>query len=65
VKLPQDARFRDEAARLSLRFQCEHCGLYDAARDRCAHGFPTDEHRAARYVDPDAPLSFCKDFELA
>jgi hypothetical protein len=64
VKLPQDARFREEWRRFGLRFTCEHCGLFDAERERCAHGFPTEPHRSARYENPDAAVLFCKDFEL-
>ena len=64
MKLPQDARFRRERGEYSLRFTCEDCALFDDVRERCAHGYPTDDHRAARYVDPGTPVVFCKDFEL-
>jgi len=65
VKLPQDPAFRDERARFALRFTCDDCALWDPARDRCAHGFPTHEHRASRYDDARADVVFCKEFELA
>ena len=56
--------FRDERARYRLRFTCEHCTLFDDRNETCAHGFPTAEHRDAHYEDPQAPLVFCKHFEL-
>ena len=64
MKIPQDERFREQRARFRLRFTCEHCVLFDDERERCAHGYPTAEHREARYADPDALLVFCKHFEL-
>ena len=54
----------NERARFALRFTCEHCALFDPENASCAHGYPTDEHRAARYEAPDVALVFCKDFEL-
>ena len=65
MKLPQHATFRAERSRYALRFTCEDCTIFDDVHERCAHGFPTDEHRTARYADPAAELVFCKDFELA
>ena len=64
MKLPQDARFREQAEKFRLRFTCEHCALFDERRETCAHGYPTAEHRDAHYADPDALLVFCKHFEL-
>lgn len=64
MKLPQDAVFRQQRERYALRFTCEHCALFDPEREACAHGFPTEEHRLAYYARADAPLVFCKDFEL-
>jgi hypothetical protein len=64
MRIRQDARFRSEAKRYTLRFTCESCALWDEREDRCAIGFPTLEHRAARYDDRDAPVVFCKDFDL-
>ena len=64
MKIAQDERFRDQRERFHLRFTCEDCALFDDAREACAHGFPTTEHRQAYYRDPDAPLVFCKHFEL-
>ena len=63
--IPQDALFRRERERFALRFTCEDCALFDARDASCAHGYPTEPHRAARYDDPDAPVIFCKDFDLA
>jgi hypothetical protein len=64
VKIPQDERFRRERQRYHLRFTCEDCTLFDDAKETCAHGYPTEEHRSARYADPNAALVFCKHFEL-
>jgi hypothetical protein len=64
VKLVQDQAFREQRQRFQLRFTCEHCALFDDAREACAHGYPTTEHREARYRDPNARIVFCKHFEL-
>jgi hypothetical protein len=64
VKIEQDAVFRDQRGRYHLRFNCEHCALFDDERELCAHGYPTTEHRAAHYADPNARIVFCKHFEL-
>lgn len=37
----------------------------DLLEGDCAHGYPTDEHREARYDDPEALLVFCKEWESA
>jgi len=59
-RIVRDARFDDEAARYRLRFVCEDCGLFDAARG-CAHGYPTSRYdRAAQSGES---LACCKDFE--
>ena len=64
MKIPQDERFRVERARFALRFCCESCANFDAPGQRCALEYPTDEHRRAYYESPDAPIVFCKDFDL-
>ena len=64
MRLPQTPDFAAQRARFALRFTCEDCGHFDPERERCAHGFPTREHRAAHYASADAPLVFCKDFDL-
>lgn len=64
MKVPQDARFREQAEAFTLRWNCEDCVLYAGGSD-CAHGYPTMRHRRARYEDPAADLYFCKDFDLA
>ena len=63
MRITPDPRFAEEAERFVLRRHCEDCALFDAEKDACAHGFPTAEHRRA--ADPEAPVVFCKDFELA
>ena len=68
MRIAQDARFRAERARFSLRFGCEDCAMFDprsldSSSAGCAHGYPTSEHRSARYDDPDALLVFCKEWE--
>jgi hypothetical protein len=66
VKQRCTKRFEAERQRFALRFTCEHCSHFQAERERCAHGYPTDAHRSARYeaASPDAELVFCKDFDL-
>jgi hypothetical protein len=64
MKLVQDATFREQRLRFRLRFNCEQCTLFDEQTERCAHGFPTTEHREQHYRDPAAPLVFCKHYEL-
>jgi hypothetical protein len=64
MRLPQAPDFADQRARFALRFTCEHCAQFDGERERCAHGFPTEEHRLAYYERRDVPLVFCKDFDL-
>ena len=62
MKLALDDRFALEAARYGLVRSCEDCALYDDEKDRCAHGYPTAEHKKSA----DAQLVvFCKDFEAA
>ena len=52
---------------LRLQWNCESCAHF-TGEGRCAHDFPTEKHRAARYADqgesgPD--IFFCKEHELA
>lgn len=63
MKIPQDARFRSERTLYVLRFYCEACAAFDPALADCVYGYPVDEHRLARYHDPDAEIVFCKDFD--
>lgn len=64
--------FAEECARLGLRFCCESCAYFFAEPcARCAHGWPQDEHRSARYAgrygaaaEARAEVVFCKEFEL-
>lgn len=65
MKLPVDERFRTERERFRLRLHCEDCALFDEAREACAHGFPTAEHRRPQSDADDTPIVFCKDFEVA
>ena len=64
MKIEQDATFREQRERYHLRFTCEHCALFDPEHERCAHGYPTTEHRDAYYRDQGARVVFCKHFEL-
>jgi hypothetical protein len=57
--------FVDERARFALRFTCEHCSYFRVDDERCMHGYPNAEHRAARYGGDSRELVFCKEFELA
>lgn len=65
MKLPITPEFQREAELFALRRHCEDCVLYDVerpARDRCAHGYPTEEHSRASET---TAIVFCKDFEAA
>ncbi|MEM6961136.1 MAG: hypothetical protein AAF355_02280 [Myxococcota bacterium] len=64
MNLSQDARFREELRRFSLKFCCEDCALFDPRDASCVYGYPTADHRLLRYEDPDSSVVFCKDFEL-
>jgi hypothetical protein len=65
MRLRVGPEFHDERRRFQLRFCCEDCVHLDRERDRCAHGWPTREHRRARYADPACrEVVFCKEFEL-
>jgi hypothetical protein len=52
---------RDEAARFTLRFACDDCAHFDAARTACAHGYPPGPRRAELESEE---IVFCKEFEL-
>ena len=60
--------FTDERERYALRFTCEHCTYFRVEVERCMHGYPNAEHRAARYGEGarvgTRELVFCKEFEL-
>lgn len=57
-----DATLREEAARFGLKFRCDDCVHFIAERERCAHGYPTEDHRRTL----DAPfVVFCKELEIA
>lgn len=63
MKLPVTAAFEEDEARFRLVHHCEDCALYDPERpprERCAHGYPAEEHERARRRDA---LVFCKEFE--
>lgn len=62
MELVRDARLDDEARRFGLVRHCEDCALFDDAREACAHGYPTAQHR--KRAD-EALVVFCKDFEAA
>lgn len=65
MRIAQDARFREQRALHVFCFTCEDCAMFDPTSEACAHGYPTGEHRAARYEDPGARLVFCKEWESA
>lgn len=65
MRLKITPEFLEQAERFALRRHCEDCVMYDAdraLRDRCAHGYPTDEHTVD---ESSTDLIFCKDFEAA
>ena len=60
-----EEEFQRERHRYELRFCCEDCSFFVPALDRCAHFWPTADHRRARYESDDfAEVIFCKEFEL-
>jgi hypothetical protein len=65
VQLPRTREFDEERRRYGLVFTCEGCGHFDAARERCRHEYPIDEHRASFYEGEHGVLIFCKEFEIA
>ena len=65
MKVPTDARFFEQRARLCLRFTCESCAHFDVENEACVQGYPTEEHRDAFYDAPGcAVVVFCKYYEL-
>jgi hypothetical protein len=81
VKLPLAPTLRQQIDRFSFRFTCDDCAHF-ARRDDddgvCAHGYPTEEHRATfspvgdREARPPVGdrearqwVVFCKEFELS
>ena len=66
--LPVDALFRAEREAHGLHMHCEDCVLFDGdqpARQRCAHGYPTEPHRRPASFEAQTAIQFCKDFEAA
>ena len=58
-------RFAADRASFALRFCCEECAYFFVEPERCAHGWPTPDHRRARYEpQPVQQVVFCKEFEL-
>ncbi|MGH7295012.1 MAG: hypothetical protein ACRELB_08765 [Polyangiaceae bacterium] len=62
MKTRVDDRLRDEAARFSLRFACDDCAHFDAARARCSLGYPAAPRRDAL---GSPQLELCKSYELS
>lgn len=59
------SRFAEERVALALRFCCEDCAYFLAATQRCAHGWPSEDHRLSRYEEPGLRyVVYCKEFEL-
>lgn len=66
MKIPASPRFEEERRRFAFEFTCEACAHFSPATEACAHGFPTDDHREARYDgSADTPIIFCKEWDLA
>lgn len=62
MEIERDATLDAEAARYGLVRHCEDCGLFDPETERCAHGYPTEQHRKRA---SERLVVFCKDFEAA
>ncbi len=63
MRIAQDERFRLEWTQFDLQFCCESCSAFDPDEERCAYRYPVEEHRVARYDDPQAAIVFCKDYD--
>ncbi len=61
MKTLVDERLRAEAARYDLRFACPNCAYFDELAQRCAEGYPIDEHRETELSRRE--ILFCKLFE--
>jgi len=64
VKVDGGPRFREERRRYGLCFTCEDCAHFAPETEKCGHGYPNDEHRAARYERVGELIVFCKEWEL-
>ena len=64
MRLPRTAEFDEECERFAFAFTCESCAHFDARKDACRHGYPTEEHRLAFYRQARGEIVFCKEFEL-
>jgi hypothetical protein len=67
MHVPRTARFDEEAERFALVFTCDDCGHFDVRSERCRHEWPTERHRASRYLAPPVAgdeVTFCKEFEV-
>jgi hypothetical protein len=66
VRIRIDSAFEQQRQAFRFVFACEHCVYFDAAAIRCAHGYPTDEHRSSAFAS-EGPRTgmFCKEFEIA
>jgi hypothetical protein len=64
VRVRRTAEFDLERANYALRFCCEECAHFDAASDRCRHGWPAELHRQAHYDTEALEIVFCKEFDL-
>lgn len=56
-----DDRLREEATRYALRFACDDCAHFDAARAECSLGYPPSPRRDALSAEQ---IELCKTFEL-
>lgn len=67
MKTVVDERLVREANACALRHRCDDCVHFAPETERCAHGYPTTEHRTPLRLDGGAPavVVFCKEFELA
>jgi hypothetical protein len=66
MRVTKDHSFDSLRLTLPLRHCCEDCAYFDDQQQRCAHEWPTAEHRLADYAEPGhlSVVNFCKEFEL-
>jgi hypothetical protein len=63
MKTVADDLLVEEAARATLRFECDDCAYFDPAREACSHGYPVASHRPGALALGKV-IVFCKEFEL-
>jgi hypothetical protein len=69
MRFPLSDEDRREIVRYGLRSACVHCFFYSAAKQACAHEWPSSEQAQWPLAGEDGSevaqeISLCKEFEL-